>query len=580
MAYRYLALLHPAAGAQAPSIDEATHRLHPLRMQCHRPTTGCTLYASADTPVIVLPGQGLVLGHVFSRSGTPLTHARQFPPCPNPGDLRRHILDNCWGAYLIVQADPTRADRLTFQRDPEGGMPCLHRIADGSGFVASDVELPVRLGCYRRSIDWDAIGHRLLYPDIKTARTGLAGIRELLPGTRMDVQEGRTTLHAQWSPWDVINRQDPYASAREAADAVRAAVGMVTRAWAGVDRSILLELSGGLDSSVVGISLKDSAAAVACCTLVTPVPGADERRYASQVAALIGAPLDAQVMGLESVAHDFDVAPWTATPRVGMLQHATDAIMEQARHRHAATSFFSGGGGDTVFCYLTSAAPAVDAFRQRGAAQAMRAIRDLAGLHQCTVWKAGRLALRRQLRPPGPPCRPTDEFIAPARAPCAPDLHPWLDLPGHALPGERERIFALAATQIYRESAPRAMRAHLRLPLLSQPVMEATLRAPSWMWIAGAQNRSLVRQAYADVLPQAVLARRSKGSFIGYIGALHARHRPRLREFLLDGMLHAQGIVDGASLEHCFEREPSPRDRSIGRILELCAVENWARHQS
>jgi len=38
--------------------------------------------------------------------------------------------------------------------------------------------------------------------------------------------------------------------------------------------------------------------------------------------------------------------------------------------------------------------------------------------------------------------------------------------------------------------------------------------------------------------------------------------------------------VDGASLEHCFEREPSPRDRSIGRILELCAVENWARHQS
>ena len=106
-------------------------------MQCHRPTTGCTLYASADTPVIVLPGQGLVLGHVFSRSGTPLTHARQFPPCPNPGDLRRHILDNCWGAYLIVQADPTRADRLTFQRDPEGGMPCLHRIADGSGFVTA-----------------------------------------------------------------------------------------------------------------------------------------------------------------------------------------------------------------------------------------------------------------------------------------------------------------------------------------------------------------------------------------------------------------------------------------------------------
>ena len=140
MAYRYLALLHPAAGAQAPSIDEATHRLHPLRMQCHRPTTGCTLYASADTPVIVLPGQGLVLGHVFSQSGTPLTHARQFPPCPTPGDLRRHILDNCWGAYLIVQADPTRADRLTFQRDPERPLPYrrLDRWRDWLGFGGCD----------------------------------------------------------------------------------------------------------------------------------------------------------------------------------------------------------------------------------------------------------------------------------------------------------------------------------------------------------------------------------------------------------------------------------------------------------
>ncbi|MGX9721184.1 lasso peptide isopeptide bond-forming cyclase [Stenotrophomonas acidaminiphila] len=580
MAYRYIALLHPNNGDHAHPLDDAARQLQSSGMQRHLPAVGCTLHVCATTPVIPLAGQGLILGHVFSRDGMPITHAAQLPTALSHAGLRRYILQNCWGAYLIVQPDPAHAGGITFQRDPEGGMPCIHHIDGGRGFIASDVALPEQLGRHRRRVDWDAVRHRLLYPDIKSARTALAGIQELLPGTRLVVQGERTTVHAAWSPWDVVTHEPPYASADEAAEAVRGAVSMATRAWAGIDRSILLELSGGLDSSVVGVGLKDSCAEVACCTLVTPVPGADERRYARQVAALIGAPMDADVMGLESLRHDFDVDPWTSTPRVGMLQHATDTIMEQARRRHGAASFFSGGGGDTVFCYLTSAAPAADAFLQKGAAQALRAIRDLAGLHQCTVWKAARLALRKLTRAPGPICNATDAFLSPALAPCAPDPHPWLDMPRGALPGERERIFALAATQIYRESAPRGMHAHLRLPLLSQPVMEATLRVPSWMWIAGAQNRSIVRQAYADTLPQAILARRSKGSFSAYIGALHARHAPRLHAYLRDGALHAQGIVDGPSLDRFFALGPGPRDRTIGRILDLCAVENWVRQQS
>jgi len=580
MAYRYIALLHPATGDAAQPLDDAVRRHFPSGMQHHRLAAGCTLHVCATTPVIPLAGQGLILGHVFARAGLPVTHAGQLPDCRSPADLRRHILQDCWGAYLIVQADPAQAGDISFQRDPEGGMPCIHHIDGVQGFVASDVGLAVQLAGYRRRVDWDAIGHRLRYPDIKSARTALSDIHELLPGTRLEVRGRRTSVHVAWSPWDVVTGEPSYACADEAAKAVRAAVDMATRAWAGIDRSILLELSGGLDSSVVGIGLKDCGAEVACCTLVTPVPGADERRYARQVAALIDAPLDAQTMGLESATHDFDIDPCTTTPRVGMLQHVTDMIMAQARRRHGAASFFSGGGGDTVFCYLTSAAPAADALRQKGAAQALRAIHDLAGLHQCTVWKAARLALRKLMRPPAPACTMADAFLAPGPAPCAPDPHPWLDMPGRALPGERERIFALAATQIYRDSAPRGMHAHLRLPLLSQPVMEATLRAPSWMWIAGAQNRSIVRQAYAGMLPHAILARRSKGSFSAYIGALHARHAPRLQTYLREGVLHAQGIVDGPSLDRFFARGPGPRDRAIGRILDLCAVENWVRRQS
>ncbi|MGB3393724.1 MAG: hypothetical protein WBA56_09890, partial [Stenotrophomonas sp.] len=135
MAYRYIALLHPATGDHAHTLDDAARQLHPPGMQRHLLAAGCTLYVCATTPVIPLAGQGLILGHVFSRNGMPITHATQLPASLTHAGLRRHILQNCWGAYLIVQPDPAHAGGITFQRDPEGGMPCIHHIDGGHGFI-------------------------------------------------------------------------------------------------------------------------------------------------------------------------------------------------------------------------------------------------------------------------------------------------------------------------------------------------------------------------------------------------------------------------------------------------------------
>ena len=84
----------------------------------HRLAAGCTLHVCTTTPVIPLAGQGLILGHVFSRAGLPITHAAQLPDCRSPADLRRHILQDCWGAYLIVQADPAQAGDISTTCSP------------------------------------------------------------------------------------------------------------------------------------------------------------------------------------------------------------------------------------------------------------------------------------------------------------------------------------------------------------------------------------------------------------------------------------------------------------------------------
>ena len=119
----------------------------------------------------------------------------------------------------------------------------------------------------------------------------------------------------------------------------------------------------------------------------------------------------------------------------------------------------------------------------------------------------------------------------------------------------------------------------LRMPLLSQPVVEACLSVPAWMWIAGGRNRSVARLAFSDALPREVLDRRSKGDFSQYLGAVWQRQKYRMRDFLMGGELYARGLLDQGPLEEFFLRRLPSRDQSFMRIFELCTIENWVRHQ-
>ena len=118
------------------------------------------------------------------------------------------------------------------------------------------------------------------------------------------------------------------------------------------------------------------------------------------------------------------------------------------------------------------------------------------------------------------------------------------------------------------------------MPLLSQPVVEACLAVPSWMWIAGGRNRAVARIAFADVLPPVVLHRRSKGTFSQYNGAFYARNREGMRRFLLEGEWRARGFIDERALADCMDQPSVPRDQSFQRVVDLCRAENWVRRQS
>lgn len=538
------------------------------------------LYRSETTPVLDLPDVGVLIGHVFDRSGGLITDSAKLPNLRDASRMGAYLLANCWGDYVVIQ--PSAEDSgFTAMSAPScsSTLPCLYSFHDGRGFLTSSTVLPGQFGLYRRQVDWDYVAQFLMYPFLKTERCPLAGINELLPGMLARFSKAGVSTELAWTPWDFVAPGNRYAEFCDAANSVHNAVSTALKGFSTVDRSILLELSGGLDSSIVGIGLLDAAAAVFCSTLVAPVPGADERLYADLVAERLQTPLRITHLPVESARFSFEDASDPVRPGVGPLQYAIDSVMGADAGALGVDSAYSGGGGDTVFSYLRTAAPAVDALRERGPLAGLRSIQDLAKLHQCSVWRALQLTIRKHLRSPRAPYQPDTTFLMPSVLDNTGMEHPWHHPPADALPGDRERIFELAGSQIFMDYLPRRAKRFLRMPLLSQPVMEACLRTPSWMWISGGQNRAVARAAFADSLPADILSRRSKGSFMSYLGEVYERNKASMLDFLLSGNLRSHGILDPVALQRFVGTKLPPRDRTFTRVMDLCRVENWTRQQ-
>ncbi len=565
MGCRYILLLGECAAGSRHEASRVEERLLAMGLQERQAGPDARLFVSPATPTLRMLDGSIAVGHLFDRGGTRIATPTSLP-------------DGSWGEYVLVQAAQSGHD-IRIARDPSGGVPCVYSLVDGSGFATSDVSIAVQLGLYEKRIDWNFVAHFLAYPYVKTARTGLAGLRELLPGCALHLRDRRASTSQTWSPWEFVAPVRRHSRIGEAAAALRVAVETAVSAWARVDGHALVELSGGLDSSIVACCLRGMQSPPQCATLLPELPGADERLYAGAVASRLGAVLHVEPLAVEASRFDAPVPAWCITPGIAPLQHAVDGIMDGVASREGLDCLYSGGGGDTVFGFLGGAAPAADAILARRPWAGLRAVADLAGLHQCTYWAAAHATLRavRARRAQSP--HPQSSLLEPSMLPDTPDPHPWERESRDALPGDLDRIEGLAGTQLFRDAVPRAVHRWLRLPLLSQPVVEACLSIPSWMWIAAGQNRAVARLAFADVLPPVVLHRRSKGMFSQYNAAFYNRNKAAMRRFLLEGRLNDRRLLDAQALSDFFERPQVPRDRSYMRIIDLCRTENWLRHQ-
>src|SRR3546814_19898256 len=97
--------------------------------------------------------------------------------------------------------------------------------------------------------------------------------------------------------------------------------------------------------------------------MVEPGTTGDERRYAEALVTKLGTRLDAPLYDLSAVDVCRPVLPHLPLPFAAHSFHAVSAEHSRIHAAWHVDAYFSGTGGDHVFCSLRRAAPLADVVR-------------------------------------------------------------------------------------------------------------------------------------------------------------------------------------------------------------------------
>lgn len=502
-----------------------------------------------------LPGGALVLGDIFSRSGATVQE---------PGDG--------WGNFV---AFASRGDTVTVERAALTGMPIYWTQHSGGILCTTHLDLIADL-LTGPAIDWDFIGQALVYSNLRTDRTGLSSMRELLGGCRLAFDRRSAEVECLWTPWPYIGARDD-GDVSDLARTLERRIDACVRAWSQGREATILELSGGLDSSIVAASLASVGASFTAINFVTPGADGDERHFARAVATRCGMEL-VEAMNDESRI-DLLACPVHLHPRpaaYGVLG-GIDIAFNDAE-AGGDTPIIGGIGGDNVFGFDSSIGPAVDAFAEFGfSRRTFYALRDVARAGGATIWEAARL-LYRARRAGSRQAWPREaSFCDKAAMPTKPFVHPWDAGAADASRAKRKHVEAIRRILDFADRPDRWYGRDVIAPLLSQPVVELCLSIPSWSWFAGGRDRAIARAAFAKRLPAEVVWRRDKGRLESLCTAAFLRQRAGLRDLLLGGRLAERGFLDRAAIAAYIDAADVVGNFDYFRLLEIADVERWVR---
>ena len=608
--FRYVALIWAAQDAQqVDAAQAATRRLKASSSQWQevldRPGLRvlCTDMRPGSLEPYVLPGKaGVVLGALFANRSdldddTPsptcvLDEARSAAIVDSRGEW---LLRNAWGNYVAFTADPVTGRTLVL-KDPCGSLPCFSANCRGITVVYSSIADCLELGSLRFTVNRRFVERRLYGGEMTQQFDALNEVTQIRRGECVEFaplqQPAMVGRRFLWNPFVVARSQAPLDDPSRAAFALRNTLRSCTATLASCHESVLLRLSGGLDSSIVFSCLQATPRRprVLAYTQYTPNGPMDPRPWARIALGDSGcehSEVETTPAAIELSAI-LEMAP-AAEPFSTLMCLATAAQEQSLIARQAATATFSGDGGDCAFGSFCIGEAAAAYLRRHGPSPAVvRLAAESASILGQTTWHALKRALRiwitrrslTSLAALNGDARRlvTQEVIRECEA--APAVHPWLAGLPHAPWEPTSKLGMLLGTpDLYAgQATPSAAGPEIVAPIYAQPFMELALRIPADVLFAGGQDRGLARRAFRGEVAQPILNRLWKDRPGDFHDEIIRRNLDWLREIFLDGVLVSEGFLDKAAVERALAPGPVKSHVFPGELLRHLDTEIWARH--
>ncbi|HEY7460654.1 MAG TPA: asparagine synthase (glutamine-hydrolyzing) [Gemmatimonadota bacterium] len=506
------------------------------------------------------------------------------------------------GIFAIALWDAPRR-RLLLVRDRMGIKPLFWAVRDGVLTFGSEVKSILAADGSRRELDLAGLDQLLTFEYTASPWTLLADVKKLPPGGWLTWTEGEVRQGSFWSLDDAVSGDDRDAESSPAEWAARLRE-TFDRA---VERQMVSDvplgsfLSGGIDSSIlVSAMSRASDRPVKTFSIGFRDQSYDELPFARLVARHCGTEHRETVLDpsyrdlLEEVVHHMDqpIADFSVFPTLLVSKVA----------RREVTVVLAGDGGDELFAGYDAyqadrlARWTVDLLpdsARRGLARlgrllppstAKRGLRNtlprfLEGAALPRAWEHMRWMTflspeqRRALYPP--------DVHAALERQCGELILAYLDNAG----GDRLQRQLFCDTRFYLpenilvkvDLMGMAASIETRVPYLDNEMLDLVARMPSALKLRNGERKHILKRAYADALPPAILRRGKQGFSIPLKTWLTGEWNDLLHDLLSESALTREGLFDPATVGRWVREHEEGRANHSHVLWALMVFQLWKR---
>jgi len=499
------------------------------------------------------------------------------------------------GEYAIILYDP-RARKLLLYRDHVGARPLYYHQNKDRLIVSSQLAPLVDLFGISRDINEEYVAGCMS----RTPRVGLTPykhIHAVVPAHLLVATESGDLIEQRY--WQLEpGKQVRFNSDEEYEEAFCYHLRNAVQSPLRTDRPVMIELSGGLDSSTVtcvaeeSIRKKQTQATrfLSVSGVFDESPTSDESKFIDCVEDHLG------IAGIHVRDEDSRLLPPAdavldaVTPNPVLCSYGFHSALGRLMRETGARVLLTGVGGDQVLGSSYDPYPLLaDLLVLRKPLALHRELRlwsqTLDKSYLSLLWHKTMVPVLPRAFQPW--CRQNTLKKVPswfnpnfvARTKMRERKLPAPDPFGFRLPSEVDRSISYLSvvgsiSPCHRRELSCLDSSH---PLMHRPLIEFLQAIPFDQFLRPGENRSLMRRALRDLLPEKIGRRKTKGDPSEGVARAIAREASTMRSLFADSRVCAYGFMDPAPLFAAIDRAKNGLEPHAGALLLTISMEFWLR---